>query len=341
MPNQPSKADALLDAQVAWACDRLTSDQLLPLIAAELDRLLADARQLKLGEAVSLEAIQETARKYVAQMKIGGALPVLVGDIARVVYEHPVHDDTALKDLLPDQDFREILDKALEMQTLREAIIRESVSNPVYAELITELLYSGIRGYVAGSERFAKRVPGASSALKLGKAMLSRANPELGSVVEENLKAYVNRNTQASLKASEQFLNESFASEEFRQMVLDMWHANKHLSVAELRGFAGSVDIEELFVILYEYWQRLRRTDFIAELVDAGIKTFYDKYRQRSLATLLEDIGLDRDMMLEDAMRFAPRAIAALQKKELLAPLIRSNLADFYASDEVRRILGD
>ena len=334
-----SKAEALLDAHVEWVLARLEGQALQAELERRIDWLLADAAKLRLADVISVESVQHTAVDYAVDMKIGGAIPALVGDIAVALYEHPAQERTTLEELLPDREFEELLDKLLEMQRLREEVIHQSVSNPVFANLVAQLLYSGLRGYVAHSKRLAARVPGARTAMKLGRAVVDRAPPRIGDTLERGIRRYVERNTEAGMQASEAYLHDAFESDELRQAILDFWDDNKHRSVASVRDFAGQLDIEELFVIGYEYWQRLRRMPIYRELIERGVDVFFENYRDATLTDLLEDIGVTRDMMVRDGMRFLPQVIEALRAKGLLAPAIRRQLEDFYRSDAVAAIL--
>lgn len=332
-------ARALLDAHVAWTLARLEGPELEAEIARLIDQTLDDMSRLKLKSVVSPKAIHQTVRKYAVEMPLGGAVPELVGDIARAIYHHQVHAQTTLSDLMPDKTFEEFLDKILEMKALRETLVQASVDSPIFSDLITELLATTLRDYAATTERMADRIPGAKSALKFGKAMAARSRPELGAKLEENLRGFVNRSTQASLKASNRFLLEAFESDEFREIVRDIWQANKHHSIADIRDFAGSLDIEELFVIGYEYWRVLRKTPFFTAVVNAGIDEFFAKYGDQDLASIIAEIGVTREMMLDDGLRFAPPLIKALKKHKLLEPLLRRQLEGFYQSPVVQEIL--
>lgn len=334
-----SKAEALLEAHVAWVVARLQGDALQAELERRIDWILEDAARLRLEDVVSVETVQRTAVDYAADMKVGGAIPALVGDIAVAIYEHPIHEQTTLAELLPDREFEELLDKLLEMQQLREEAIHQSVSNPVFANLVAQLLYSSLRGYVAQSKQRAARVPGARTAMRIGRAVADRAPPQIGDALERRIRRYVDRNTEAGMRASEAYLHDAFESEELRRAVLDFWDDHKHRSVASVRDFAGQLDIEELFVIGYEYWQRLRRMPIYRQLIERGVEVFFETYRDATLTELLDDIGVTRDMMVRDGMRFLPQVIAALQAKDMLAPAIRRQLEDFYRSDAVTGIL--
>jgi len=334
-----SKAQALLDAHVAWVLQGLRGERLRTALETRLDWILHDAARLCLGDVISVESVQQTAVDYAVDMKIGGAIPALVGDIAVAIHEHPIHDQTTLQELVPDHEFEELLDKLLEMQQLREQIIHQSVSNPVFANLAAQLLYSGLRGYVAQGRRLAARVPGGRAAIKLGRAVIERAPPQIGSALDRGIRRYVQHNTKVQIQASQAFLHDAFESEELRRAVLDFWDDHKHRSVARVRDIAGQLDIDELFVIGYEYWQHLRRTPFYRQLIESGVEVFFDTYRDTTLTKLLDEIGVTRDMMIRDGMRFLPQVVDALQARGLLEPAIRRQFEDFYRSEAVAAIL--
>ncbi|MFX5839910.1 hypothetical protein ABTE60_21595, partial [Acinetobacter baumannii] len=71
--------------------------------------------------------------------------------------------------------------------------------------------------------------------------------------------------------------------------------------------------LEELFVIGYEYWRgELRKSSYYATVIDVSIDSFFDKYGDHSLVYLLVEVGVTRDMILAEFMRFAPPIIAVL-----------------------------
>ena len=334
------KAQALLDAHVAWIISRLEGPAFAEEVGQRLDLLLADGRKLKFKDVAKNTQIHATVKKYAVDMELGGNMPTLVGDICRVLYDHPTLTNIKLEQLVPDRVLNEVIDKLMEMKELREVLVSEAVSNPVFSGLIAELLYGALRDYAAETTELAGRVPGAKSAMKLGMAMVSRSRPELAGAFEDRLKSFVHKQSAKSLKASEKFLLDVFQRDEFRDMVLDLWEENRGRTLGSYRNLVSRLDVEELFVMIYEYWKYLRHTDVFRDVVNAGIDTVFEKFGDYDLTTLLQDIGLTREMMLDDALRFAPPVIKVLKRKKLLAPLLRQQLAGFYESDEALKILG-
>lgn len=343
MANAPISAEdlagILLDSHTDWYLERLTGKGQADEIGAAVDRTLHTLRGVKLRDVIKAADVRAVARKYACDVSIGGIIPQLVGEVANDIYHHKVHAETTLEDLIPDRRFRELTDKLLELRKLRESFAKHSVSNPIFARLVAELLSTGIRDYMKKGSDLSAKVPGAKSAFKLGRKVMERARPDIGEVLDDNLRAFVQKQTDASLRASEQFLMDALASDEFREVVTEVWEANKHRSLSSIRDYAGHIDVEEFFVIGYEHWQELRQQKFVAALIDAGVNAVFKHIGTRKIGDILEDIGISDEMIREDALRFAPPVIAGLHKKELLRPLIRESLAEYYASDALRDVL--
>lgn len=332
-----NKAHLLLDAHIQFVMDQLGGPALRGLVEREVHALLNQVGRVPLEEVVTRETIKDTVRTYAVELELGGGIPELVGDIARAIYAHEAHDNTTLQDLMPDEQFRDWLDKALEMRALREKLVRDAVSNPVYAALASDLLYHGIRGYLAENP-LTRGVPGARSMMKLGKAMMART-PGLEASLEEGLKKYIGRSIELTLKESERFLIQHFDDERLRELVLETWDRLKPEKAALFREYLGSLDVEEFFVTGYEYWRHLRKTAWFSELVNNGIDVFFDKYSATPLRELLDEVGIGEEVLVAEAMRFAPPVLEALKTKKLLEPIVRRNLEGFYASPTAAAIL--
>lgn len=331
-------ADALLDAHVAFVVAELEGAKLKDRVEAEIDALLAGAAKLKLEEVVSRAAVKEVVRVYASELELGGGIPELIAGIARLLHKAEIHERTRLDDLLSERQFAEILDKLLEMRELRTQLLDEAVDNPAYAALASDLLYHGIKGYLQQS-RLTDSIPGARSMMQLGKRVIQRASPGLEHAIEDNLKAYIRKNIGATLKESRRFILSRLDEAKLREAVLEAWTRLKRARVSGFRRYLDADDLEDFFVIGYEWWRVFRKSEWFAEVVNIGVDHFFDTYGKTALSKLLEEVGIGRQHLLADAMRFAPPAIKALKKKKLLEPLVRRNLEGFYRSAEVEKIV--
>lgn len=332
-------AERLLDAHVAFVLDRLSPGALAESVPERIEGLLAEIGDLPLRELVRMRDVQAVAVKYASEVRYGGAIPVLVGEIARRLYEHPLHDETRLGDLMPEGQFEAFLDLLLEPSPLRDAAVSRLVANPLYAELLSELIVGALRDYLATSSRIAERVPGARSALRLGRRMVEKARPDLGGELEQGLRQFARRTVDDRLKATERFVRSALESGRLRALAMQWWDGARDMTIGELQRLVGPLDIEEGFVTGYEYWLRLRRTRYYRELIRAGVAAFFEVWGQRTVREALEDLGIDADMIAEDVLRFAPPLFRRLDKAGVLERLVRRELAPFYESGAVRAIL--
>jgi hypothetical protein len=328
MPRKKSSvAEQLLDAHVHYMVEQLTGDGLQALIESELDALLADAAKLRLRDVVSAKTIRQTARTYAVE-------------IESVLNAHELHARTAAKDVVSHERYTEAVDKLLELKSLREKLLRAAATSPIYIAFASELLYHGIRGYLARGTEATRGIPGAGSMMKLGRSVLSKASPGLETTLDESLKRYVARSVEVTARASAELVLKHLSDEALRSMARQIWDHVKVEPIGRLREDVGSDDVEDLFVIGYEYWRELRKTELYRTLIDAGIDAFFIAYGDVPLTALLDDLGITREIMLAEAMRYAPHVLRVLKRRKLLDGIVRRQLEGFYRSGAVERIVG-
>lgn len=331
-------AQALLDAHVAFMVEELSGKGLPPLIGKLLDFALDQAQGIVLESVVTRDMIKATARTYAIELDMQGGIPELIGDIARSLHAHPIHHDTKLSDLVSQRRFEDLLDHALALKSIRRRLIGELIASPLYESIASDLLYNGIRDYLARSS-LADGVPGARSVFKLGRAVVKRATAGFEDVIEDSLKQHIGRSLGSVSQKTAQPLLDGEHDDSLRDVALDSWRRLRGLSIGELREDLSALDVEELFVSLYEWWKELRTTTFVGAMIDGGIDAFFDKYGEQTLAELLEDLGVDRKLMLAEAMRFAPHVLQQLHAAGRLEPAIRHGLEPFYLSGRVEQVL--
>ena len=330
------KAAELLDAQVAFMIAQVSSDNLQPLIESNLKLLLANSKAIKLEEVITSDSIKKVAIKYASDMNLGPGVPELVGEVAQEMYSHDIFEKNTASDVMSQKDFKEILSKIAEMEDVRKRLISEAVANPMYASLMSDLLYHGIQDYITDNP-LAKKIPGAQSMMKFGKNVMDKASPKL----EETLKKYVASNIRSTLRESERFLNKNLTNEKIVELGMDAWINIKDRKLSGYKEYITANDIEEAYVMGFEYWKNLRTTNIYKHAIEEIVDFFFDKYKETSLFDLLSDISISEEMLLEDAMTFAPRAVNHLISTGVLAAFVHQYLMPFYLSEDVKRILGE
>ena len=340
---QRDKAEQLLNAQIAWIIAQLDEKEFKKLVKEEVNQFFKIAKTLKLNEVVSAEKVRVTARRYAVEMEISGAIPELIGEIADRLYNHPGHDKNSFEDLITDQEVAELLDVALEMKALRQRLISEIGGSPLTLNLISDMLYRGLQGFVSQginmAGNMAGNIPGASSLLKLGKSAVSRAAPGLEKSAETSIKKYIAHNTRSIIRQSEKRLESAVESGELRQGILDFWDEIKEEKVASLRRYITRDELEDVMVTGLEAWKQFRETRYFGNLLDAGVDFFFHKYGDTTLDKLVGEMGVTKKMVNDEIMHYAPDIIALLKEKGILEETLRRRLSPFWHADSTLALL--
>lgn len=338
--SRPSPAQALLDAHVAFLLDALRGPEPSPLLTQWLDLLLSQVGSLPLEQIVARETVAAAARTYAAEWAPGEGLPPLVAALVRHLQAQPVLAHTRLGDLLSSARFETLLGHALSLKAVRRRLVRGFLASPLYERIASELLYHGIRDYLGRNASAAQQLPGARSALKLGRAVVGLAGGGIERAVEDGLKQHIARSVGAVSQKAAQPLLDGAHDEAIHAVLAGTWRAQlAPLTVAELRDDLGAAQVEDLAATLYGAGEELRRTPFLAQLAEAAVDGFFARYAQVSAQALLVDLGIDRDLLLAELQRFAPGVLQRLDAQGRLEALLRGLLAPFYASGRVEAVL--
>ncbi len=330
--------DALLDAHVDFIVKEMTSARLQPYIESRLDILLGFAQQLRLNEVVTPQMIKETARRYACEVELSVAIPEMAAAVGQAAHAHPVHRLTKLGDLLPDRHLQELVDKCLEMRQVRDSVVHEVVNNPLYANLMTDILLQTLKKHF-GLLTDARESRGAKQWLGFSLKFMGASTPQISVLIEDAAREFVSQAFSSLLHEGEGLLIDSMESGILRDAVLDVWQQLRDRTTGSFRDMISALDVEEFFVIMYDYWHELRRTEFYAAFIDSGIDVFFERYGDATLADILLEVGITRELMLDDALRFGPHVIKVLKRKKILEVLVRNELAPFYRSGQVEKIV--
>lgn len=331
-------ATALLEAQVAWLSGQLTGEALRLIVEEEVDAALALSGKLRLQDLASRDAVATTVRRLLVELAPGEALAGFAVELATTLHGDAVNGRTRSGDLASDEQVERIVDLGLSMQALREALIRGVIASPAYTSFASDLLYQGIRGYLA-ENAVTRNIPGASSMMKLGRAALSRATPRLESAIEDGIKGYIAQAVKLTSEHSVELLLGADATRDLRRTALELWRGLNRFHLADFRRQISREDFGAATALAYGVWTSLRGTEYVAALADATVAVFFDRYEGQPLSRLFADVGLTRDLLIEEIHQHLAPAMKHLHRKKLLEPMLLRRLAGFYESDAAQAIL--
>ena len=336
-------ADRLLEAHVAYQVRQLRGDAFASVVAAEVDQVLRDARLLTLDRVMHRDQVKAVAVKYVATFRLPGAIPELAGDIATRLRSHPAND-IALREVISRQRVEELVTVVAEMRALREQVLRGLADSYALQAGVTGLVQGIASSAVGSGRRMIGRVPlvgaGVSAAEKVG----SRVAAGLPGAVPEGIDQRGRELAERAARLLIGYLGDNAATAvddaEFSDAVLEVWDTVSARPLRELMALVSDEDLIDLFVGVYAAWIDIRDSAYVTALVETGVDIFFDTYGSFTLDRLLDEFGLGRDDLIEEALRFAPSVIEALAEEGLLEGLVRRRLEGFYASPEAHALLG-
>ncbi|WOC13279.1 hypothetical protein [Gordonia sp. MP11Mi] len=294
-------AARLLDAHVEFMCSQLTDpDEFAALVHEEITHALDDAAHLTLSEAVSRDLIKAVAHKYAIAFPVEGAIPELVGRVAARLYEDSASDDVVLAELIGRKQADDLTDDIAQLGLSRR-LFERMLDSPATVDTFVEAvqrsvdssrLPSGLRRYVDGA---------VESVTRRAATFVLRAN-------------------------------RSESDELLADTMRDLSRAGAGPGVDAVSSLVEPGDVEDVVVLVFEFWRLFRDTDYFARLLADGVDEVFDTYGDTSLAELLADLGIGYDELLEEANRFGPPVIAEIDRRGFLAASLRRRLAPFYAS---------
>lgn len=330
--------DRLLDAHVSFVVRELTGESFATLVRGEIDWVLDRAEGIALDDVVDRAAVTAVALKYATRVDLAGAIPDLVGDIAQRFRAHPANE-RRLSEVLPRARAEAIAVKIAELQPLRRRIAALVAESPVVQTWLAGYLRSIALWPVATNRRLAGRVPGVNRALALGERVGGRV--AASALTEADLRSRELAESAAATLLAQwgSGLADGISDDEFAEALLTVWDRVAERPVRELLDAGDDADLIDLVVLVFETWLELRDGDYVPALIRMGVDYVFDTYGSFPLRELLTEFGVSRDDLVEEALRFGPRALSALAANGDLEVLVRRQLARFYDSADAHAAL--
>lgn len=341
MPNSAAPAQqfaqALLLEHIAFIKSQLCNPPLSPNATPNpiythqiIDQFYRSAARIELQDVILLEQLQAVVQKYCFELNLGGEILEFIGSAARKIHLHILGNDTALKQLLSDENFEIWLYKILELEQVRYYLREQLLSSPQIAQISLQLANHILEKHTPWLDQLRKAKldqPGFAGRVF---SFLQDQQQNIELKIEQQL-AHAILNNFAEIVVLPQ--------DELADIALHMWSSLKHKSLKESFAQFEAIDFEDFFVLLYETWKQLRQNKLIQELVFESLTAFYQHFATSDLQSLLHAVGLDVDDLYEEADRFLPHVCRALDQRGVLDDLLKSMLEPFYLSPRTQQLI--
>lgn len=330
-----SRTSELLEAHVAFELGQWQGGALQAGITDEVAAFCAWSETLTLNQITSAARIQQVARERVLAGDLPEELSETINAITRHLIDLPVNKETRVQDVVDDRIFDAGVDLAIELRHLRQEIIGQAVESPLYAMLVAEILYNGIKSYLSATAKMAS----GSKLLSKGTKMLSKGLSVLDDQMEKRLRSWIEENSGTLARQSRKFLDHALTDERIREVAEEVWKdaRRSRMSISEA---LHDGDIEAISEFSRQAWLHLRETEYVRELTDEGIAEFFRRSGDTPVIELLAMVGLNQEILEREAQSFAPRLVEAARESGALEAMIRRRLRPFYESDQAAALLG-
>lgn len=332
------KANELLEAQLRFTLKSYKGKQLEKKIALNIDLIFDYLKDVTANELISKEQIEASVQSVLCEVPLNTEMLDVMYTLVLGVADLELLEKTAIKDLMSKKSYKLIVDQIAASGSLREESIARVMDSALYSELISEVLYNGIKDYLL-DENFLVKMRGVSALVKAGRWGINMSMPKLDETVEETTKAYIQENIKRTVGLSKTFLEHAFDDKRVKSISNTLW---KELKDKKLNTFTAALDedlADELIGIGEQLWDDSRNSGFVFEIFSGGAGIWLEAYGHKPIIQLLETIGIGKDGITAQVQAYAPAVVKAAEQSGYLEASIRDHLKSFYSCKEVRDIL--
>jgi hypothetical protein len=322
--------EPMLEAHVDYAMAQLT-DGLERTVEAEAEALFAWFDTVTLSEIVDPEALSVGVARAIRE--------VPRDELANGVAEALRHLRSALAgtpetvgDLISQADAVRWATELAAMREARDELLTQLTSSPAYSRLVAHVVYNGVKSYLLTENVLTKRIPGASSLVRLGQRGLGAAAPGLEQNVDRQLIAFVDANIADTVRESRRFIERMLDDATVAQSAAHGWAAVADRPVAAFADVLADADVETLAELAWAQWTSLRATPLVEQVATGVVHGYVESHAEDTVGALLADTGITASWVSD---WLTPLVAAVLEKPAVRAyaeQRVRNQLAGFYAT---------
>lgn len=308
-------------------------------IEEEVSAVFEWIKKIKLKDVITAKQIIGIIRRNVVELPVAGGVTELAGEMSQKVLASSRNKKTSLKDILARKQYDDIVDKVVSLKNARNDLIQWLVNSSVYSQQISEVLFTGIKNYMLDENIIAKKIPGVSSLIRVGKFAANKTMPSLELAIENRVKSYIESNLENTIRRTEKALIKYFDGTRLVDMSEEIWDSMAETKLSEYFAAIDSNDMEDFIIIGHDFWLHFRKTSYFKGIYTELVKYFFKKYGDRELDSILEDVGVTREMVICELIEVISPGIEKALSIGYLEERIRARLESFYLSPKTASLI--
>ena len=292
-------------------------------------------RKQPLQKIWSFEQINALLQKQILTTPASSFLIEQIAEHLHFALVHPLNEDTKIADVIPVLTIDKIAQYVAGKSDHRQRLIKKVVNNPAFSAMITQLIQHSIQDYMDNSV-MAKRVPGVSRFMKMGKSVLETVTD---SNLDETIAHYLQKNILKLSQMSEHVLNQHFDNEKLYHFQANLWHKVKDMPLTVLKNYIEVQDLGNTVNLGHEIWDHIRQTDYLKQQVHDGVYAWYIRNQERPFDLLLRDLNIDEALIQHELQQLLAPVVQKLVSSAYLRERARAYLEKFYYAETAQKIL--
>ncbi len=320
----------MFGAHVQFELERWSDEGLRIALADEISALYTWLADIKLNEIAHRAEVLAAFRRALVDLPVSDGLMELIEEGVKTVFAALCEDGGTVGELLGRRQYDQMTETLVGMKPLRREVTRQIVGSSVYAMLVSNVLYNGIKSYVLTENVFARRIPGASSLVRFGQSALNSAVPNLEKGVDRQLIAFIHANIRETLNESERYLNTVLDDPMIWRLADELWESNSQRTMAEVTDLVNPAVLADMVDSWKNLFLHLRTTRTFDALLESVLDGFLANHGDKFVADLLADVGIEPEELVETLFSAAQPLVARARIDGYLEARIRSRLEAFY-----------
>lgn len=339
MTEQTQLATQLQEAHVQFVLNRLRESGLEATIDREVTALWQWGATVSMNDVLDRELLITSILRLVETAPFNQELRKIVVKSVITGIKAEFNDGATIQSLVPKAEYDKAIVHYAKFEKIRVDMIRMILESPIYSELITDVLYHGIKDYITTENVVMKKMPGVSKLMKAGADRLNKAVPSLEAAAEGTIKRFISGNLRSSVELSERILNNALSENNIKTIADHFWTTISEKDFSNFKEYVTDADIDETIAIGDDLWTELRQAEYLHNMIRRIVEHILDENGDKPLASLADDIGYDQAYVAAELKQILPGALAREALWQLVEARVRGNLEDFYQSPECQQAL--
>lgn len=275
----------------------------------ELEALYRAAEDVPLGVLLPREKVRIWAKERYIRRPLQKEDTRKVSAYIRLVHSFLLIEESRVENLVPKDLYLELLDRVVSLDEVRKEIINRSVKSPIYAALVSDVVYAAVKDTVLLTDRLVKKIPLVSqitgltqkTAVFACRKSLKKTPEELENLVDEKMLAFIKHHISGLSRESERFFKRTIDEHLLKQLGRELWDIVAENRLSDVTGMIDITQVEDFSPVLLSVWDHFRKTRFFEQALDTGIDRLYERYNDLTVKEILDGLAVDRDKLFERA----------------------------------------